>query len=59
MENYDDYLDNLAEEHNKNCEPEQIEPSSKHHSGAYNCHHCDNTECESWNEYNEDLDDVC
>lgn len=52
MSEYDKYLAKLADDYNSGCEPEQIEPDSRYHSGDYNCHNCDNEDCEHWGEYN-------
>jgi hypothetical protein len=52
LKGLDDYNLRAADAYLSGCEPAQIEPDSEHHSGDYNCHNCDDKECEYWADYN-------
>lgn len=45
---YDNYLNQMIDDYNSECEPKQVTID-----GFYNCHECNNTKCENWSKHNE------
>lgn len=52
LKGLDDYNLRMADMYMTGCEPKQIEPDSGHHSGDYNCNHCDDQDCNYWLDFN-------
>ena len=52
LKGLDDFNLRAADAYLSGCEPTPIEPDSEHHSADYNCHNCDDSECDFWEDYN-------